>query len=253
MWNEAGAALELKLAPHFHQTRWFYLLCAAAVVLLGVGAHRLRVRRMRTRYAVVFAERNRIARELHDTVEQGLAMIISQLDWGRRKLNDAPETAARHLEFAGHLARHNLDETRRYVWDLHDEELEKGDLTTALRQATDRLTAGTAIEVRVKVTGAAGQLPALVSHHLLRIGQEAMANAVRHARARRLFVALHFERAAVRLCVRDDGSGFDPAGAASGGHFGLIGMRERAEKIGGELTLSSRLGQGTEVAVTVLL
>jgi signal transduction histidine kinase/sugar lactone lactonase YvrE len=254
-WNETGVTLALKLAPQFYQTGWFYLFCAAAVAMAGLGVHRLKVRQVRARFAAVFAERNRIARELHDTVEQGLAMLISQLDWGRQALREEPAQAERHLEFASNLAKHHLDETKRYVWDLHDEELEKGDLATALAQAAQRLTEGTPIKAEIKVKGTISSLPALTGHHLLRIGQEAIANAVKHARAARLEVSLKFEPRKVELCVRDDGCGFDSKQPArnEGSHFGLVAIRERVEKIGGELKLLSQPGQGTEVIVNAPL
>src|SRR4029079_443381 len=144
---------------------------------------------------------------------------------------------------------HGIAEARRYVWDLRSSALENNDLPTALSETARRLTSETPIQAQVEVNGTFRPLARLVEDNLLRIGQEAMNNAVKHAQAKRISVNLVFDARRVQLSVRDGGSGFDNQAASNGqdGHFGLVGMRERAEQIGGTLSINSSLGSGTEV------
>jgi signal transduction histidine kinase len=131
--------------------------------------------------------------------------------------------------------------------------LEGHDLVTAVSCLAQQLTAGTSIQSEVSVSGAARRLPDPVETNLLRIVQEAVTNAMKYAHADRIHISLGFEKDAAWLKVRDDGCGFEPSSSVSAGgaHLGLVGMRERAEMLGGRLSLDSRPGQGTEVAVTV--
>jgi signal transduction histidine kinase len=146
-----------------------------------------------------------------------------------------------------------MTEARRYVWDLRSQELQKKDLPAALRDTAKRLTAESNIETVVEVAGPMRPLPVEVETNLLRIGQEAINNAVKHARAKRIEVGLNFDTRNVRLSVRDDGRGFDPREQIADGHFGLLGMRERAEQIGGVLSIDSTPERGTQIAVDVPL
>ena len=153
------------------------------------------------------------------------------------------------------MARHSLTEARRSVMDLRASALEELDLAQAIESGTKRLTAGTGVEVSIEVTGPVKELPEEMEQHLLRIAQEAVTNALKHAQASRIWVKLHLEARRLYLRIVDDGQGFDQRGAfaSRGGHFGLIGMRERAERLGGEMKLASHPGEGTEVEVTVPL
>jgi ligand-binding sensor domain-containing protein/signal transduction histidine kinase len=253
VWNESGAAVEFYLKPHFYQTYWFYLLC---VVLLGLAAwqlYRMRVRRMASQFQAVLAERNRIAREIHDNLAQDILGISVQLELVARLMPAATEAAKGHLDRARILVRNSMTEARRYVWDLRSQELHKKDLAAALRDTTKRLTAEKNVETVVEVAGPLRPLPPEVETNLLRIGQEAINNAVKHAHANRIDVALNFDTRSVRLSVRDDGRGFDPGEQIADGHFGLIGMRERAEQVGGVLSVQSAKDRGTEIAVDVPL
>jgi len=146
----------------------------------------------------------------------------------------------------------SLDETRRFVWNLREEGRASGDLGVALGRLADRLTQGRPIACQARVDGEVQPLPNGTQDQLFRIAQEAMANAVKHAQASRIEVALSFEAGQVRLSVIDDGCGFDPALAqgAQAGHFGLTGMRERAQRLG-PLTIDSRPGAGTRVEIVV--
>ncbi len=256
VWNEAGAIAGFFLKPHFHQTWWFYTLCGAAVVLMGsvIGwsVHRLRVRQIMARHEAVLGERNRIAREIHDTFAQEIAGLLAQLFAVKTMLFSSPQTAAEHLDRACDLASTGLADARRLVLDLRHQALENENLIAALSNVVAHLTAGASLEVNVSVKGSPRRLSHVFESNLLRIGQESVANAVRHARAMRLDIELIFDSEYVELRVRDDGCGFDPEEHRfSNGHYGLLGIRERAMQIGGRLSLRSDPGGGTEVSVRV--
>ncbi len=153
------------------------------------------------------------------------------------------------------MARHSLTEARRSVMDLRASALEGHDLPAALSEAAYQWTAGSPVEIQVDVEGENRRLPEETEQHLLRIAQEAVTNAVKHAHASQVRIHLEMANKKLSLRVADNGQGFeqDEAFSEVGGHFGLLGMRERAERLGGELRLHSERGQGTEVAVTVPL
>jgi signal transduction histidine kinase len=153
------------------------------------------------------------------------------------------------------MARHSLTEARRSVMDLRASALETQDLAAALESGTRMWTAGSGVAVDVDVTGSRAHLPEQVEQHLLRISQEAVTNILKHAQAKHIWIKLHMEARKLYLRIKDDGRGFEQDGVFSSlaGHFGIIGMRERAERLGGELRLASHPGEGTEVEISVPL
>ena len=201
------------------------------------------------------AERARLAREIHDTLAQGFVGIASQLDAVSMLIPTEPSPVRKYLDMARRMARHSLTEARRSVMDLRASALEGHDLAGAIQTSTRTWTAGSPVDVAVDVSGPATVLPEEMEQHLLRIAQEAVTNVLKHAAASRVVIQLHTEARRIRLRIRDNGRGFEQQGvfSSSGGHFGLIGMRERAERLGGELRLASQPGGGTEVEVTVPL
>jgi signal transduction histidine kinase len=200
----------------------------------------------------VLDERNRIAREIHDNLAQDILGISVQLELVSRTMPQEAEGTKAHLDRARILVRNSIAEARRYVWDLRSQALENNDLPAALTETARRLTAETSVQAQVQVSGTFRPLPPLVESNLLRIGQEAINNAVKHAGADRILINLKFDNKHVQLSVRDDGRGFDADKQTSvNGHFGLVGMRERADQIGGALFIRSREGEGTEVTVDV--
>jgi two-component sensor histidine kinase len=249
------ASFAFRLLPHFYETLWFRLLAVLLLAASAWGAFRLRLRQIRGRFALVLEERVRLAREIHDTLAQGFVGISSQLDAVAMSLPDNVDLAKQHLKLASRMVRHSLTEARRSVMDLRASALEGHDLPAALHAGARQWTSGSSVQVQVDVSGEAKPLPEEMEQHLLRIAQEAVANTLKHAEANRIRIQL--EMGARRLCLRveDDGRGFEQQEAfrASGGHFGLLGMRERAERLGGALHLRSRPGDGTEVEVTVPL
>jgi signal transduction histidine kinase len=251
VWNQTGASFDLYLKPHFYQTYWFYVACVLGVALLTWQFYRLRVRQVESRFGAVLAERNRIAREIHDNLAQEMLGISVQLELVTRMMAVSSETARTHLDRARVLVRNSIAEARRYVWDLRSQALEKNDLPTALNEAARRLTAETSVQAQVQVSGTFRPLNSSLEDNLLRIGQEAINNAVKHAQAERILINLNFDAKNVQLSIRDDGHGFDALAQKTEGRFGLVGMRERAEQIGGRLSIRSENGSGTVVIVDV--
>jgi ligand-binding sensor domain-containing protein/signal transduction histidine kinase len=253
LWSPTGAAFDLYLKPHLYQTYWFYALCVLSLGILVWQLYRFRLKRVESQFGAVLAERNRIAREIHDNLAQEMLGISVQLEVVARTMPASAELARTHLDRVRMLVRHGIAEARRYVWDLRSQALDKNDLPAALSDTARRLTSETEVQAKVEVSGTFRPLSQLIEGNLLRIGQEAINNAVRHAQARNVAINLKFDAKRVQLTIRDDGLGFDyqisPKGEAK--HFGLIGMRERAVRIGGTLEINSRADEGTEVLVDV--
>ncbi len=253
IWNEAGDSFTFYLQPHFYQTAWFYATCAALALLVAYRFYQIRIKRMRAEFAAVTAERNRIAREIHDTLAQGFAGISVQLEAGKQMLLSEPKLAEEHLDQANLLARGCLEEVRHYVWNLRHRDQGQGNLAARLTDLAKAIGGG--IPFHFKVTGTPQRLSEPTENILLRIGQEAIVNAIKHAGAAKIEVELAFESRYVRLRVQDDGCGFDSSqgSANDDGHFGMVGMRERAIQLGGCLTVNSAPGQGTDIEVKVPL
>jgi ligand-binding sensor domain-containing protein/signal transduction histidine kinase len=253
LWNSTGATFDLYLKPHFYQTYWFYAVCFLSLAMLVWQFYRFRLKQVESQFAAVLAERNRIAREIHDNLAQEMLGISVQLEVVARTMPASAELAMTHLDRVRMLVRHGIAEARRYVWDLRSQALDKNDLPAALSDTARRLTTETAVSTKVEVSGTFRPLSPLIEGNLLRIGQEAINNAVRHAQARNILVNLKFDERRVQLSVRDDGSGFNYQESMNGDakHFGLVGMQERAVRIGGTLKVDSRAGEGTEVVADV--
>lgn len=241
--------------PHYYETVWFRLFCVAMLLAGGWAVYQARLRRIRYRFALILGERTRLSREIHDTLAQGFVGIASQLDAVSMLIPDDDSPVRKYLDMARRMARHSLTEARRSVMDLRASALEGHDLAGAIQTSTRTWTAGSPVDVAVNVSGPATVLPAEMEQHLLRIAQEAVTNVLKHAAASRVVIQLHTEARRISLRIRDNGRGFEQQDvfSSTGGHFGLLGMRERAERLGGELHLASHPGGGTEVEVTVPL
>ncbi len=262
VWNEAGAALDFRLRPHYYQTYWFYLAAALALALLAYQIYRWRLRQVEIRYGAVLSERGRIAREIHDTLAQGLVGISVQLELVNRLLASSVESARTQLDQARGLVRESIAEARSSIWELRSQAAETEDLATRIARMAARATessdaggSGEKIRVISRVLGTYRPLPPRTEAELLRIAQEAVTNAIRHGQPARIDLELRFAAREVQLTIADDGRGFDgqphPQSSGPQGHFGLAGMRERAQQIGGALTIESAPGKGTRVSVQV--
>jgi ligand-binding sensor domain-containing protein/signal transduction histidine kinase len=255
VWSTEAASLRFHLRPHFYQAEWFRGLLVLAVAIVVYGIFRWRVRHVRSEFKAVIAERNRIAREIHDTLAQGYAGISVQLEVVRRLLNTSLDDANEVLQQTQTLVQESLAEARRSIWDLRSEAGWGEDLPSKLSKAVRRTVQNRIADVRFEITGAYRPLPARVESEVLRIGKEAVTNAVRHSRAKRLEVRLAFDASKAQMKIRDDGQGFEPNGQnwEADGHFGLRGMRERAQGINAKLTVTAAAGEGTEVCLEVPL
>lgn len=207
--------------------------------------------RKRAEEASILEERNRMAREIHDTLAQSFTGILVQLGAASQVLNDDLEATQAHLEIIDELARIGLAEARRSVTALRPQLLEDGDLDSALHRLVTQMRAAADTALIYEITGPAYPLPAEVENNLLRIGQEALTNAIKYANANEIRVKLVYEATQCSLHIKDDGQGFGVGGIPVTGGFGLLGMSERAERIGAQLTIQSQPGQGTEIIVIV--
>jgi signal transduction histidine kinase/ligand-binding sensor domain-containing protein len=262
VWNEEGALLDFSIAPAYHQTNWFRSICVVVFLALLWAGYQLRVRQLahqfnRTLEARV-SERTRIARELHDTLLQSFQGLLLRFQSASNLLPTRPDEAKQRLAKALDQAAAAIAEGRDAVQGLRPSAFETNDLANGITAMGEDLTSdASALDsptINVEVEGAPRSLNPVVRDEAYRIAGEALRNAFRHAQARRITVEIRYEKRQFRLRVRDDGKGLDEEAvkrAASAEHFGLPGMRERAEIVGGRLEVWSRLDSGTEVELSV--
>ncbi len=251
-WKEAASPLFLTVRPHYYQTAGFAILCAAVALATLWGLHRYRLHQLRRRFGDVLEERARLARDVHDTLAQGFTAILLHLDSVSANLTSSPEATLHHLDRVRRTAHRSLVEARRAVWDLRHQASESGSLAAGLSDFGEELRADSTTQIEVRIRGSVRPVPDEVGREISSLAREAMTNAAHHACARTIRVTLRYARASVRVVIRDDGRGFDPANAPAG-HFGLLGMRERTRRIRGRLHVRSRPGRGTVVSILVPL
>jgi signal transduction histidine kinase/ligand-binding sensor domain-containing protein len=256
VWNREGASIAFHIPPTFRQSLSFKLLILAAIVLLLWMAYAWRVRQIaasiRLRDAAQVAERERIARGLHDTLLQGFQGLMLRL---QRVSNHIPPDlpASAMMEEALERGDQVLVEGRDQVHRLRAA-ADSVDIVAALRQTAHDALAGTELSVSFDVSGSGRLISAPVADEIVAIGGEALANAVRHAGAQAIAVTIRFDRRSLLVGIADDGSGMDDAIREAGarpGHFGLIGMYERAAQIRGTLDILNRVGGGVEIVLTI--
>jgi ligand-binding sensor domain-containing protein len=247
------AQFRFSVLPHFYETVPFMALMTMAFIGALYGGYRYRLAQVHARFGMVFEERARLAREIHDTIAQGFVGISHQLDALSGKLDGDPAVAREQLDLARKMTRHSLTEARRSMIELRAPELQEQTLAQALGSAAHRWVAGSPLNMNLNILEEQRKLPPEVEQNLFRIAQEAVVNVLKHAKATVVSLGLSFEGNLAVLTVIDDGAGFDTANSFSeaGGNFGIIGMRERAERLGGTYSLSSQPGVGTRVEVKV--
>jgi signal transduction histidine kinase/ligand-binding sensor domain-containing protein len=257
VWNDAGAAMDIVIPPTFAQTRWFLALCVLAAALATWMLYRLRVRSLanslRSRFDATLAERTRIAGELHDTLLQGFTGITLHLQRVHGQLKGQPEAAA-SLSRVLAQADAAIRAARCTVTDMRTQELDELDLPSALAEAARNAVADTTIEMRIAIIGESHRLERSIELTVLRIAREAIANAVKHANPHHVEIVLSYEPRELRLRVSDDGCGFsriDAEVAPSGGHWGIVGMRERAASLRGVLEIAGAPTGGTIVTLAL--
>jgi len=199
------------------------------------------------RKAAITEERNRMAREIHDTLAQGFTGILVQLQAAKQVLNGTNPDVKSHLDSATSLARQGLTEARRSVQGLRPQLLRGGDILTALNRLVRQLSGESLMQIRLEVHGEARSMSSDMESNLLRITQEAVTNAIKHSGGNRVQVKLDLESDVVKLMIEDNGDGFDPHESALGRGFGLISIQERADRIGADLTILTKPGAGTKI------
>jgi signal transduction histidine kinase len=205
-----------------------------------------------SRQAAVLAERNRMARDVHDTLAQGFTGVIVQLEAAEYAISERDrKDADSHLHRARELARKSLSEARRSMRALRPQALEQDDFWQALKRIIKNTTVGTSLRTSFETQGKVPVLPQAWQENLLRVGQEALTNALRYAHAQHFRTRLICNAKNVRLELSDDGDGFQLKDRHDG--FGLTGMRERAEEMGGKLKIVSSPGRGTTIMATLSL
>jgi signal transduction histidine kinase/ligand-binding sensor domain-containing protein len=264
VWNEQGASLEFSIQPAFHQTTWFRI--GLAVLLVGLAWSgfqlwlHLRMRRLHRQFETTVearvAERMRIARDLHDTLLQHLHALLLHFQAASNLLPDRPNDSKRILRGAIDLAAQAITEGRDTVRGLRSPVSQQSDLVDALRALAGDLADknAQAVALTIDVQGQPQPLPPLIRDEIFHTIGEALRNAFHHAAATQIDVKIHYNARELRVTVHDDGSGIDPELLRKGGkrgHFGLSGMRERAELAGGHLTIRSTPGEGTDVDLRV--
>lgn len=253
VWNRTGAQLAFTIRPPFYRRSWFYLLVILVLASIAYGIYYLRVRRLRSEFDAVLAERSRLAREIHDTLAQNFVGISIQLQIVDQLLA-AKNLAATsdQLQQTRALVQEGLNDARQSIWELRASVAEDS-LPTRISRAAERSTRN-GVSPNVTIGGIYRLLDAAVEKEILRIAGEALANISRHAHATEINVDLRYEAERLHLAVMDNGKGFDPdAVSSTGDHFGLRGMRERAAGLAATLSVTSSLGEGTTIRLAVPL
>jgi ligand-binding sensor domain-containing protein/two-component sensor histidine kinase len=243
--NEAGTSLAFVLPARFYQQTWFYLSCAVILALFARFAYVFRIRHIERQFGAILAERSRIARELHDTLLQGFSGVTMEMQALAGRLPNGAREALRDII---HDAANCLTEARRSVSELRRNQASSPGLAAQLSESARQLTVRGSARLKLVIERLSEGLPAYVEYNLMRIAQEAIINAVKHAGARTIEVTLQMLPEGLRIAVRDDGSGFVPGDFAAD-HFGLVGMKERAKEIGADLRVTSAPNMGTAIIV----
>jgi len=260
--RESGDLTVLRAAPWLNRRRSLFIVISVAVFALITGAaiarRQIRQREEARKFAEVefsamLAERNRIARDIHDTLAQDLNAVSMQLELAKNSAQTGlVEAVTPHLGTAHQIVRKCLAEARESIWNMRSHILERTDLLGALREIAEQLSAGVECAIRTRCLGNPRRLAPTIENNLLRIGQEAVSNALKHANPRAIDLEITFEQLNVRLVVQDDGRGFDPSmSAPSTSRFGLRGMKERVEQMNGEFHIGRGGTGGTRVEVVV--
>jgi signal transduction histidine kinase len=255
VWNDVGATLDFIVTPAWYQTNWFRILCVVSGIVILMALHKLRLRQIArtisSRFDERLAERTRMARDLHDTLLQTLQGSKLVADGALKPSTDAIRMR-RALEQLSLWLGRATQEGRAALNSLRMGTTQTNDLAEAFRRVTENGLIPNSMAVTFSVVGDAREMHPIVRDEIYRIGYEAIRNASAHSSASRLEVELRYT-SDLALRVSDNGTGIDPAIADAGrdGHFGLQGMRERAARISGKLTIVSSANSGTEIELTV--
>jgi signal transduction histidine kinase len=260
VWNEAAANLDFSVVPAYYQTNWFRSLCAAALLALLWAVYQLRVRQLRHQFEMTLntrvGERTRIARDLHDTLLQSAYGVLLRFQIVSQLLPDRPIEAKNRLDTAIEQTATFITEARDEVQGLRDSTVQTNDLALAISTVGEELTTPSSNRpaFRVAVEGETRNLHPILRDEVYKIAAEALRNAFRHSGAKRVEVEIRYDNEQFRLRIRDDGKGIHPSvlqAKANEGHYGVSGMRERANLVGAKLTIWSEVDSGTEVELCI--
>jgi ligand-binding sensor domain-containing protein/signal transduction histidine kinase len=246
--------LEFTKQPFFYQTAWFYALCFVALVVAGWSVYEFRLRQMRNRFSDVLKERNRLAREMHDTIIQGCTGVSALLEAiaTTPPAIDGPKNEL--LDYAREQARKTIDEARQAVWDMRHERENDIDLVEALRTVAAQTTREFSTPVEFTHSADKVAISASMAHEILMTVREAVYNSVQHSGARDVHVEVRESGGDLLVAVSDRGRGFAlDDSPAERGHYGIVGMRERAQRLGGKFVLTTAVGNGTRIELQVKL
>lgn len=245
------ASLDITQRPHFYRTLWFLAGCVVMMALIVWGLYEMRLAQVHARFQAVLKERNRLAREMHDTLIQGCASVSALLE-AHSSMNGHSDQKSDLLEYARTQLRATMDEARQAVWDLRQTSDDEADITPLLRKMGERVSHEFGVPIECHFLGRPFALDRATMHDTLMITREALYNSVRHGQPSRVDLTLSFEETFCIVEIQDNGHGFDPDHAANGGnHYGLLGIQERVERLGGSLNLESRAELGTTVTVRI--
>ena len=247
------ASLEITQTPRFYRTLWFVVLCILVIAMLIFGVYRFRLWQMKMRYEAVLEERGRLAREMHDTVIQGCTSISALLEAMTSVGQPGDSLTNELMEHARTQVGTTIDEARHAVWNLRQQRPSENSIGEALKGLAEQISKEFGIAVTCELTGKPFVLNQFATHELLMMAREAVFNAVLHAKPARIDISVRFAKKDVTLEIRDDGLGFDPSQirADEEHHFGLVGMRERVQSVGGRFHLESAVGRGTRVRIQI--
>ena len=251
-WNGLETTFAFDLLPSYYQTWWFRTLCALAAILAAGAAYRLRVNWLHAK-AAVLEERQRIAREIHDSLAQGLAGIVFQTEAALMSMTRAPEMTPSHVASARDLAVSSLDDARYSVANLSPPVVDHKGLDDALSSVAEQLTRGRAERMDIRSSGTAWTIGPQASHHVVLIVKEAVSNAISHGKARTISIELNYAADEMLVRVSDDGSGFDRDLEVQDPErgYGMGNMHHRARSLGSKLEVVSKIGDGTVVTLRV--
>ena len=248
------ASLQVTERPHFYRTWWFLTACVFLVFACIWGGHRVRMSAAQARFQAVLAERNRLAREMHDTLIQGCAGVSALLE-AHSSLDDSePQAKESLLTYARTQLRTSINEAREAVWNLRNTHGRAASIGPMLSNMAQQMTSEFGVPVEYTFSGKPFDLNQSAAHEFLMVIREALHNAIHHGQPKKILVTMDFSRGDVCASVRDDGRGFDQSSTNSGnsnGHYGLLGMQERVKRIGGTLNIKSISGTGTELVLRV--
>jgi len=247
----AQASIAIVQRPHFYRTPWFLALCLLTAAGIAWAAYAYRLGQLRSRFSAVLHERNRLAREMHDTLIQGCTGVSALLE-AHSSLEEPQSNDGRELlDYARTQLRSTIDEARQAVWNLR-QNVSAG-IVRQLEEMCRQITNEFGTPVQCGVSGVPFEFDQTTAHDVLMAAREALYNAVRHGQPTSVRLNAEFQEQFCTLKIVDDGLGFDPikVSASSNGHYGLIGIRERAERVGGTFSVHSRIGAGTELLIEV--